>query len=433
MIVDALAEKGEIDAAKKLFAQITPRPATRDLRSAVFTAAYQIAEHQARGGDSAGALTTAAEIADPYDRFWTFIAVAGQQLYLGDRDAARQTLSLVRPLISSHDGERMDVSVFVSLGRAHVMRRPLSPAHVRAKMAIEAAGLFTDAGDRSSAEELLTIAAEFSRGASQLDGEGQELARQTLTDLGIAHAKTRNFKGAAETAARLSDTSSRAEVEAKIATTQGAAGDFAAALESAKKISAPLHRVSAYVKLAEINRDRAAEILKYAAWLAGTIRDEYSRNQAFVDIAGGQAKAGDFAAAQRAVAAIHIPRDKVNAWIAVSQANASYARRALESGHKLAMMMSQTAGRDSAATEIAAEQARLGDMAAALRSLDLITEHSHRTSAHRRVAFSLARHGHLQPLVRWAESLTDAPLVVAVSLAAADGITTRTQTRGLVN
>jgi hypothetical protein len=377
-----------------------------------------------RVGNAARALRLAAGAKTPRQRVSCYLAIAGQQLELGDRPAARATLRMA----VKEAADPSKVSRYYRDG----LRSSLASALLEAGLAAEARAQFELIGSRSSrrscSQALARIHARAgesaaARGYLQLAGglaaresdytrycNRLESAR-TLHAIGDRRAARRELAEAVKALAELDTSGYYSPPEIDLAGVQALLGDARRARRTALAIadlrkrydaliaiargqaeigetrdclrtliyaekqrtgrtpgSAPAHAVRAVVS--GLTRHRKPGI---ARTLAAGIAEDRLRAQALCVVVNAQLAAG------KIEAAVGLAREMPAAGVAVHAARRAIVTRALADGKlgqavKVCAAIADPGFRDWTLSDIARHQARRGDLAGARRSSALISD-----------------------------------------------------------
>ena len=239
-----------------------------------------VAEAQARLGDTSGAKATAAGIEGKSNarQNSAYTKIAAVQAELGDFFDAKAT------------AERIAEASYRDQAYGHIWRSQI------------------EAGDLAGAKE---TAARIGKGS----------VWSMYWQLAIAQAKARDVAGAKESLARMDQKSDKSGAYVEIVRAQAKAGDFAGAKEVLSAITRDDYRMQAYWALAE-GQVKAND---FAGALASTAQflNKDDKAAMYRAIIGGQTKTKDFRGAQETATAIAVPYEKAMTYREIAEAQAA--------------------------------------------------------------------------------------------------------------
>ena len=395
-----------------------------------------IAVAQAKVGDTYGALETAGNMKNDWEREAALPAVAKALAKAGDFQgaltAARRLSSdsdwgsasalrnVVKALAKAGDTDGAARSIAEALRTA----RGISYSGVRARALSHIAEAQVKAGDTGGAARSIAEALRAAQRYRDDVDDDDEFLPQMLRDLAKAQAKVGDIHGALGTARSIDSTVSvyGAYALRDIAEAQAKAGDIHGALGTARSIRGLGHANSAYTSTLTLTdiaetQTKAGDIQGTARSFAealGAVRsinNARDRTWALHNIAEAQAKAGDTQGAARSITeALSAARSIGNAEtranalrdIAVTQAKVGDIHGALGTARSI----DSTGYRAWALRDIAEAQAKAGDVHGALGTARSIGGAWSRASALRDIAVAQAKAGDIQGAARsFAEAL----------------------------
>ncbi len=362
-----------------------------------------IAETQAKTGDTDGALQTARLIEDAPDRARALSGIAETQAKTGDTDGALQTARLIEDApdrARALSGIAETQAKAGDPGGALQTAKLIEWAYYRAEALSEIGKVQAKAGDGAAAETTLALA---------IQSAGEVRKRRTrgrsLSNIADAQTTAGNIDGALQTAKLIDDATYRAEALARIAATQAEIGNnvattttLALAMRAATQISdgETIVRDGTFANIAATQAQAGDTD---AALQTTKLIERYFRAFALSKITDALTKAENTDGALRTATLIDDAALRAHALsrIAAMQAesgNEVAARTTLALAIRTATQISDRRG--AALYDIAATQAEDGDTDGALQTAKLIDDATYRARALSKIAKVLAKAGEIK-------------------------------------
>ena len=410
-IGDGAAAKTTFAFAKRTAKQISDASSLFSRRNYSLS---DIAETQAKAGDTDGALQTARLIDDAPDRARALSGIAETQAKAGDADEALQTARLIDDALDRARALSGIAETQAKAGDADgalQTARLIEWAYYRAEALSEISKVQAKAGDGASAETTLALAIQS---AGQVRAEGNR--GTSLSNIADAQARAGNIDGALQTAKQIDNATLRAEALTRIAATQAEIGNnvaatttLALAMRAATQIGDGktdaqgfyrILRAGIFVNIAATqaqagDTDAALQTAKLIEWA-------YYRAFALSKIADALTKAENTDGALQTAKLIDDAdlRARALSRIAATQAetgNGAAARTTLALAIRTATQISDRRG--AALCDIAATQAQTGDTDGALQTAKQIDDATYRACALSKIAKVLAKAGDIKSAI----------------------------------
>ena len=409
-IGDGAAAKTTFAFAKRTAKQISDASSLISHRNYSLS---DIAETQAKAGDTDGALQTAKLIDDASDRARALSRIAETQAKAGDPDGALQTARLINDVFGRARALSRIAETQAKAGDADgalQTAKLIEWAYYRADTLSEISKVQAKAGDGAAAKTTLALAIQS---AGQVRAEGNR--GTSLSNIADAQAKAGNVDGALQTAKQIDNVTLRAGALTRIAATQAEIGNMVAAtttLALAMRVATQIgdvetdaqglyrgaiYRDGTFVHIAATqaqagDADGALQTAKLIEWA-------YFRASALSQIADALTKAENTDGALQTAKQIDDAdlRARALSRIAATQAetgNGAAARTTLALAIRTATQISD--GRGAALCDIAATQAQTGDTDGALQTAKLIDDATYRARALSKIAKVLAKAGEIK-------------------------------------
>jgi tetratricopeptide (TPR) repeat protein len=276
-IAQAQAQAGDFAGATATAAGIEDRPLyLMTSASHKGCAKADIAEAQAQAGDFAGAMQTAAGLREVFWKASAYCSIAQAQAKVGSLSASKKTFDLAKRAAGAIEFSWEKAEAFEKIATAQARCGDIAGA------TSTAARTETDYKKLDAYLQVAVVQA----GAGDVAG-----ARRTLAGFGIPPPYDAVFKAPAY--------KEMAEAEAR-------AGDFAAALQTAERLGEAFWKAEAYCSIAEAqaklgNTPAWREAIELANQAAAAIEDGEWKAQAYCAIAQVQAKAGEIVGCKGAI------------------------------------------------------------------------------------------------------------------------------------